>query len=82
MSPLDQPTATLPAGAAMRPAPAGRPGGPWLRTRRARATLWQALAVVAMIALLLWLAGNARENVAARNISFGFDFLFIMAVFD
>ncbi|MBN8873658.1 MAG: ABC transporter permease subunit [Rhodospirillales bacterium] len=82
MSPLDQPTATLPAGAAMRPAPAGRPGGPWLRTRRARATLWQALAVVAMIALLLWLAGNARENMAARNISFGFDFLGNVAGFD
>lgn len=52
------------------------------RTRKARALAWQIIAVLAIAALLLWLAGNARTNMAARNITFGFDFLNRTAGFD
>lgn len=55
---------------------------PVLRTRKARAWVWQILAAVAFVAFVLWLAGNARDNMAARNITFGFDFLQRTAGFD
>lgn len=35
----------------------------------------QALLLVALLALLAWLAGNAHTNLAARGLSSGFDFL-------
>jgi general L-amino acid transport system permease protein len=60
----------------------GSPRPAWHRTRAARAMLWQVVAVVAVAALVLWLAGNARQNMAARNITFGFDFLQRTAGFD
>jgi general L-amino acid transport system permease protein len=54
----------------------------WYRTRAARVWGWQVVAVVIAVALVLWLAGNARQNMAARNITFGFDFLQQAAGFD
>jgi general L-amino acid transport system permease protein len=57
--------------------------GPRLfRTRAARAWAWQGVAVVAAAGLVWWLARNARQNMAARNITFGFDFLQRTAGFD
>jgi len=50
--------------------------------RAARAWAWQFLAVVVFAALVLWLGHNARINMAARNITFGFDFLWRTAGFD
>src|SRR5262245_16887536 len=47
-----------------------------------RAWAWQILAVLAFAALVLWLGHNARDNMAARNITFGFDFLWRTAGFD
>lgn len=55
---------------------------PFLRTRKARAWIWQGVACLVFLAIVLWLAGNARENMAARNITFGFDFLQRVAGFD
>ncbi len=51
-------------------------------TRTRRNALWQTGAVVLAAALILWLAGNARVNMAERNITFGFDFLWQPAGFD
>jgi general L-amino acid transport system permease protein len=67
--------------------PVARTGGggvhvPFLRNRRVRAWAWQLVALVAILALILWFAGNARSNMAARNITFGFDFLWSRAGFD
>ena len=56
--------------------------GRWLRTGRARAALWQALAVLASAALVLWAADNAAANMAQRNIDIGFGFLLRPAGFD
>jgi general L-amino acid transport system permease protein len=57
-----------------------RPG--WSLSRRARAWLWQLIAVAAFAALVLWLGHNARVNMTQRNITFGFDFLWHTAGFD
>jgi general L-amino acid transport system permease protein len=55
---------------------------PLFRTRAARAWMGQIVALAAIAALVLWLAANARSNMAARNITFGFDFLGRIAGFD
>jgi general L-amino acid transport system permease protein len=57
-----------------------RPG--WSLTRPARAWLWQIIAVAAVAVVVLWLGHNARVNMTARNITFGFDFLLHPAGFD
>lgn len=54
----------------------------WLRTGSARAALWQALAVVAALALIALAVANASDNMARRNIGFGFGFLLSPAGFD
>jgi general L-amino acid transport system permease protein len=64
-----------------------RPGRPlarpaWTRSRQVRAWAWQIVAVLAFAALVLWLGNNARVNMAQRNITFGFDFLWHPAGFD
>ena len=48
----------------------------------ARAWIWQFVAILVFAALVLWLGNNARDNMAARNITFGFDFLQQTAGFD
>lgn len=48
---------------------APRPPRPW------RALLWQALLLLALIGALLWFAGNADEQLRARGVQAGFDFL-------
>ncbi|MEJ0016684.1 MAG: ABC transporter permease subunit [Acetobacteraceae bacterium] len=50
--------------------------------RKTRAWLWQFLAMLVLAAVVLWLGSNARENMTARNITFGFDFLWQTAGFD
>ena len=47
-----------------------------------RALLWQALALLAVLALLGWLAANTHANMAARGIQSGWDFLAQPAGFD
>ena len=54
----------------------------WWRTGRGRAALWQAAAVLAALLLAAWAVHNAAENMAQRNIAFGFDFLAQPAGFD
>ena len=51
-------------------------------SRPVRAWLWQIVAAAAFAAFVLWLGHNARVNMAARNITFGFDFLLHPAGFD
>src|SRR4029077_5971630 len=51
-------------------------------SRPARAWLWQFVAAAAFAAFVLWLGHQARINTAARNITFGFDFLLHPAGFD
>ena len=51
-------------------------------SRSTRAWAWQFLAIVIFAAFVLWLGHNARDNMAARNITFGFDFLWRTAGFD
>lgn len=54
---------------------------PW-QNRRTRALLWQALVLAAVLALLGWLAWNTAQNMQARGIQGGFDFLAEPAGFD
>lgn len=54
----------------------------WLRTGSARSALWQILAVVAAAAAVALAAANASDNMARRNIGFGFGFLLSPAGFD
>ena len=51
-------------------------------SRPVRAWLWQIVAAAAFAAFVLWLGHNARVNMVARNITFGFDFLLHPAGFD
>ena len=51
-------------------------------SRPATAWAWQIVAVAAFAAFVLWLGHNARVNMAQRNITFGFDFLWRTAGFD
>lgn len=60
--------------------PAARWG--WPSWRVAKSSLWQAAALLAVVALVLWLGRNVGENMARRNISFGFAFLARPAGFD
>ena len=50
--------------------------------RHRNAWLWQMLAVAGFVGLLYWGAANAARNMAARSITFGFDFLWHPAGFD
>lgn len=52
------------------------------RSPAARALLWQALALVGLLAGLLWLVHNTQVNMAARGIQSGWDFLGQTAGFD
>jgi len=52
------------------------PGTRW------RSLLYQALVLAALLALLFWLAHNTREQMQARSIHSGFDFLLDRAGFD
>jgi general L-amino acid transport system permease protein len=61
--------------------PRPRPAWSW-RHPATRALLWQALALLALFALLGWLAFNTRANMAARGIQGGWDFLAQPAGFD
>ena len=45
------------------------------RSPATRALLWQALALVGLLADLLWLVHNTQVNMAARGIQSGWDFL-------
>ncbi len=54
---------------------------PW-KSRRVRGLLWQVLALGAVLALLGWLAVNTVQNMQARGIPGGFDFLLEPAGFD
>lgn len=66
-----------------RPAPAHRRTGRWSwREPATRALAWQALAVVAVAALVGWLAWNTHANMLARGIRSGWDFLTQPAGFD
>lgn len=72
---------TIPSPSAeARAAPSGP--GCWLRTGRGRAVLWQVAAALAALLLIVWAVRNAAENMAQRNISFGFGFLAQPAGFD
>jgi len=50
--------------------------------RVTRSMLWQVAAVLGIGAILLWVGHNAADNMAARNITFGFSFLAHPAGFD
>ncbi len=52
------------------------------KSRRARSLLWQMLAVVILVSLLAWLGWNTAQNLQARGIPSGFDFLVEPAGFD
>lgn len=52
------------------------------KSRRTRALLWQALAVLVVVLLLAWLGVNTVRNLQARGIPSGFDFLLQPAGFD
>ena len=52
------------------------------RRTPARTLLWQGLLLAAVAGAALYLAGNARANLAARGITFGFAFLATPAGFD
>ncbi len=52
------------------------------KSRRARSLLWQGLAVVIVVSLLAWLGWNTAQNLQARGIPSGFDFLAEPAGFD
>ena len=47
-----------------------------------RAAIWQWLAVLATAAFFVWIAGNAADNMARRNMVFGLGFLADPAGFD
>lgn len=65
-----------------RPAPAA-PRRVWSwRDPATRALAWQALAVIATLGLLAWLAFNTQANMLARGIRSGWDFLTQPAGFD
>ncbi|MCW3476123.1 amino acid ABC transporter permease [Limobrevibacterium gyesilva] len=51
-------------------------------TTKQKALAWQALAVIAAGAVVLWFAHNVVDNLAQRSITFGFGFLFTRAGFD
>jgi len=51
-------------------------------SRTVRALFWQLLAMAAVLALLGWLAFNTAQNMQARGIQSGFDFLSQPAGFD
>jgi general L-amino acid transport system permease protein len=62
-----------------------RPGGPaphFLRTRHGRALAYQAIALATLVAVGWMLWHNTAENLAARQIRSGFDFLGQPAGFD
>ena len=48
----------------------------------ARALFWQGLLIVAALALVAYLVGNAQSNLAKRSLTFGFGFLARPAGFD
>ena len=75
-------TTRFPSGKRLPPITRRRNWGTWLRTGRGRAALWQGVAVLAAGALLLWVASNAADNMARRNLGFGLDFLARPAGFD
>jgi general L-amino acid transport system permease protein len=52
------------------------------KSRRTRALLWQAVAVLGVVLLLAWLGVNTVQNLRARGIPSGFDFLLEPAGFD
>lgn len=52
------------------------------RSRSARGLLYQAVALLAIVAVLAFLAYNTRENMQVRGIHSGFDFLHSTAGFD
>jgi general L-amino acid transport system permease protein len=70
----------LPADAT-RPPPATSERWSW-RTRRGRALVHQAALLAALVAVLAFLWHNTAENLAARQIRSGFDFLSQPAGFD
>lgn len=51
-------------------------------TTKQKALVWQAVAVIAAIAVILYLANNVVTNLAVRGIAFGFGFLSAKAGFD
>ncbi|QDL94475.1 ABC transporter permease subunit (plasmid) [Paroceanicella profunda] len=61
--------------------PARPPRFARLRRGGPRAMLWQAAALVALLALGLWLVTNARAALDARGMTSGLDFLFVAAPF-